>query len=98
MVTQFTPVLNAIVIYVTGIGNRPHSPRATALLTELLTPRKYLQNSLCTDSIMLEYSYPHISEPKQSMDFTIASNKRNISSCLKYPDCVDNFVSRRKLF
>ena len=29
------------VMYVTQRGNRPHSSNATALLTELLTPRKY---------------------------------------------------------
>ena len=47
--------LQKCIIYVTQISDRPHSPRATALLTELLTPGKYLQNALCTDSAMLEY-------------------------------------------
>ena len=70
----------------TYIGKWPHSPKATQLLTAVLTPKKYLQASICARSIESLYANPQISDPKVSIDATIASNNLKNSVQQKYPN------------
>ena len=70
----------------TYIGKRPHSPKATQLLTVVFTPRKYLQASICARSIESLYVNPQISDPNVSMGVTMASNNLKNSVQQKYPN------------